>query len=130
MSTPSLFATVPQKDYLGFYSGSNLDYQNIVKFAEMEKKDVSRATGIPVASIRYEEEKIPNELRDRLTEWGVLFNLVAEYFHGDRRKTVIWFKVPNPLLGNISPRDMIRIGRYKRLNSFVLNTLAESRKAS
>jgi uncharacterized protein (DUF2384 family) len=130
MSTPSIFATVPQKDYLGFYSGSNLDYQNIVKFAEMEKKDVSRATGIPVTSIRYEEEKIPNELKDRLTEWAVLFNLVAGYFRGDKRKTVIWFKVPNPLLGNISPRDMIRIGRYKRLNSFVLSTLAEEQKAS
>lgn len=124
-----MFSTVPDKDYLGFDSGSVMDYQKVVKFAEMEKKDVSRATGIPVTSVRYEEEKIPKELRDRLTEWANLFNLVAGYFKGDARKTSLWFKMPNPLLGNITPRDMIRIGRYKKLISFVLNSLNENHRA-
>ena len=128
MPAPTIFSTVPKKDYLGFYSGDNLDYQGVVKFAELEKKDISRAVGIPVTSIRYEESKIPHELKERLLEWAALFNLVAEYFHGDARKTALWFKVPNPLLGNLTPRDTIRIGRFKRLMSFVLNTVGESRK--
>lgn len=127
---PTIFSTVPDKDYLKFDSGTGLDYQKVVKFAEMEKKDVSRATDIPVSSIRYEVEKMPKELKDRLTEWANLFNLVAGYFKGDAGKTSMWFKIPNPLLGNISPRDMIRIGRYKKLISFVLNSLNENRRAS
>jgi uncharacterized protein (DUF2384 family) len=127
---PSLFSTMPDKDYLGFDSGSAIDFQKVVKFAELEKRDVSRATGIPLGSVRYEEERIPKELKDRLTEWANLFNLVAGYFKGDARKTSMWFKIPNPLLGNISPRDMIRVGRYKKLISFVLNSLNENRRDS
>jgi hypothetical protein len=129
MASSPLFSTVPEKDYLGFYSGTDLNYQNVVKFAEMEKKDVSRATGVPLSSIRY-DEKIPQELRDRLIEWANLFNLVAEYFRGDVRKTALWFQIRNPLLGEISPRDMIRVGRYKRLISFVLNSLSENRRSN
>jgi hypothetical protein len=128
MTQSPLFSTVPEKDYLGFYSGSDLNYQDVVKFAEMEKKDVSRATGVPLSSIRY-DEKIPQELRERLMEWANLFNLVAGYFHGDGHKTILWFQMPNPLLGELSPRDMIRIGRYKKLISFVLNSLSENRRA-
>lgn len=33
----------------------------------------------------------------------------------------MWFELPNPMLGNISPRNMIRAGRYKRLVNFVLD---------
>jgi len=127
---PSIFSTVPEKDYFGFYSGTELDYQKVVKFADFEKKDISRATDIPVTSIRYEPAKMPKELKDRLTEWANLFNLVGGYFNGDARKTALWFKIPNPLLGSITPRDMIRIGRYKKLVSFVLNSLNENRRAS
>jgi len=46
--------------------------------------------------------------------------LVAEFFDGDPRKTALWFRTPNPLLGDVSPRNMIRYGRYMRLHRFVL----------
>lgn len=124
------FSNIAEKDYIGFYSGNDLDYQKVVKFADLEKKDISRATNIPLTSIRYEEGKMPKELKDRIAEWANLFNLVGGYFNGDARKTALWFKMPNPLLGNITPRDMIRIGRYKKLISFVLNSLNENRRAS
>lgn len=51
--------------------------------------------------------------------------MVAEYSEGDTEKTSLWFRTPNPMLGNISPRDMIRIGRTTRLRKFV----TEARKA-
>ena len=47
-------------------------------------------------------------------------NLVAEYFDGDAQKVALWFELRNPQLGNISPRNMIRGDRYKRLLNFVL----------
>jgi hypothetical protein len=128
MKHSSLFDNVHEKDYLEFFEGTKLNFQKVIKFAELESKDVARAADVPLASVRY-DEKIPKELRQRIIEWANLFNLVAGYFHGDPNKTAIWFKVPNPLLGEISPRDMIRIGRYKKLVSFVMNSLSENRRA-
>jgi hypothetical protein len=40
----------------------------------------------------------------------------------------LWFKTPNPLLGDIAPRDMIRIGRFKKLRQFILQALSENEK--
>jgi len=56
----------------------------------------------------------------RLREIANIANLVAEFFAGDAQKVGLWFEIANPMLGNISPRDMIRIGRYKRLLNFVI----------
>jgi hypothetical protein len=38
----------------------------------------------------------------------------------------LWFKTKNPLLGSISPRDMIRYGRYEKLRRFVMEALEEN----
>jgi hypothetical protein len=49
---------------------------------------------------------------------------MAGYFNGDKAKTALWFRVKNPALGGVSPRDMIRYGRYKKLELFIRNALA------
>jgi len=121
-----IFATVP-KDYLSFYKGDRPQYNRIVKFLELKTEDVSRATGVPLSSVRY-DEKMPAELQERIQEWATLFNLVAGHFQGDAGKTALWFTTLNPLLGNVKPRDMIRFGRYKKLFKFVVNALAENRR--
>ena len=56
-----------------------------------------------------------------LSEVTGMYNLVREYFDGDRAQTALWFRTPNPMLGYISPRDMIRSGRHGRLQKFILN---------
>lgn len=124
--SPSVFSTVPEKDYLDLFKDSEPNYQNVVKFTRFKKEEISKATGVSLSSIRY-DKNIPQELRERFIEWGNLLNLVAGYFRGDVPKTALWFTVKNPLLGNFSPRDMIRFGRYKRLIAFVLNSLEENR---
>ena len=120
-----IYQTVPDKDYFSLSSKGNIDYGAVVKRLSFEKKDVSTATGVPLASIRY-DDKIPQEVRERITEWATLLNLVAQHFQGDLNKTIMWFTMPNPLLGNISPRDMIRFGRYKKLLNFILNAAGEN----
>ena len=122
-----IFNTVAGRDYLSLFQGSTPKYQGIVQFLEFKKEDVAKATGVPVSSVRY-DDKISIELRDRLREWANLFNLVAEYFQGDGKKTVLWFTTPNPLLGNLPPRDMIRLGRYKKLFKFIFNALTENKQ--
>ena len=125
MST--LFDTVPKEDYLAFYQGNKPQYNRITQFLKFKKEDISRATGFSQNSVRYEDDKMPAELKERIKEWAILYNLVAGFFNGDAEKTYQWFITANPLLGNVSPRDMIRFGRFKKLHKFVQNALAENK---
>lgn len=123
-----LFNTVPKEDYLSLFEGQQKTNPNrILKFLEFKKEDVSKASGIPLVSVRY-DERMPAELQERFREWAVLLNLVAGHFKGNAEKTALWFMTLNPLLGDITPRDMIRFGKFKKLHKFVLNALAENRK--
>lgn len=124
--TSEIFSTVPKKNYLSLYHDDQTDYQRVVDWLDFQKKDVARATQTPTESVRY-DEKMPKELKERIDEWANLLQLVAQHFK-DERKTLLWFKMPNHLLGNVSPRDMIRLGRYKKLLKFVVVALNENKK--
>lgn len=119
MSEPQLFDTVSD-DYIGFHKGG---IKHVVNFLDFHNKDVSKATGQTVKSIRY-DERMPKELKDRLEEIGNLINLTAGFFKGDLAKTTLWFNTKNPLLGDLSPKDMIAYGRYEKLRKFILNAIA------
>ncbi len=101
------------------------DYQKVVRLLDFKKNDVARASNISVHSIRYDPPRMPKELEERLNEWAVALSLVAQFFQ-DEQKTVLWFKTPNPLLGDMTPRDMIRIGRFRKLRRFIQNALSEN----
>lgn len=126
-SQPSLFRSIPSADILHLFNGREPDAKKVMKFLSYKKEDVSVAANVPTASIRYEQNKMPPELRERVIEWATALNLVASFFN-DVEKTILWFHVPNPLLGNMSPRDMIRVGRFKKLLRFIQTALAENQK--
>ena len=71
------------------------------------------------------DDAMPEQVRERLEEIAQTINLVAQIFDGDAEKAVAWFKARNPLLGDVSPREMIRLGRYERLRKFIVNALLE-----
>lgn len=48
-------------------------------------------------------------------------------FFSDETKTDKWFATDNPMLGDISPRDMIKVGRGEKLMKFVQDSLAENK---
>ncbi len=124
LSPETLFNTVPKKDYFSFSQNKKPNYKKVVDCLEFRTQDVALAAHVPSASVRY-DEKMPQELKERIEEWANLLQLVAQYFK-DEQKTLLWFRMPNPLLGNVSPRDMIRIGRYKKLLKFILTALSEN----
>lgn len=115
---------MPKDDPLLLFPAGNTDYQRVVKLLDFKKKDVAKASQISVQSVRY-DQKMPRELEERVREWAVALSLVGQYFR-DEHKAVLWFKTTNPLLGNLAPRDMIRIGRFKKLYRFILNALHEN----
>lgn len=53
-------------------------------------------------------------------ELTALCGQVLGYVEGDVAKTARWFRLPSPLLGDISPRDMIRCGHPANLQRFVM----------
>ncbi len=128
MNGPALFETVPKEDYLSLFPSGGTDFEKAVELLGFKKKDVARASNVPLQSIRY-DRKMPKELEDRLSEWAVALALVAQFFK-DGPKTILWFKTPNPLLGNIAPREMIRVGRFSKLHRFINNALAENERSA
>ena len=127
-SEHALFRTVPNYDYCHFFNdGGEPDSRKVLDFLKYKKQDVAAATDIPIKSVRY-DNKMPSELRERLIEWATAINLVVGFFDKDMQKTILWFGMPNPLLGGISPRDMIRIGRFKKLLKFIQTALEENKR--
>lgn len=107
-------------DVLGFYSQGNPDYKRVADLVKLSREDLGKIAKVAKASVRF-DDAIPAAVAERLREIANIANLVAEYFAGDERKVGLWFELPNPLLGNVSPRTMIRGNRYKRLLNFVLD---------
>jgi hypothetical protein len=120
-----LFRTVPERDYLQFWPNSKFDPQRVTRFLELSKADVAKVADVAPSSVRF-DVKIPRDVLDRIIEIANVCGLVAQFFQGDAVKTALWFKTKNPLLGNISPRDMIRYGRYEKLRRFVMEALEEN----
>lgn len=118
MTQHALFKNVHQSDPLQFWSNHGLDYKRVTDFLDLNTSELSKIGGVSKQSVRL-DNRIPQALKDRLEQIANSCALVAEYFEGDIEKTALWFKTPNPMLGDISPRDMIRYGRYKRLMKFI-----------
>lgn len=122
----NLFNTVPLKNYLPLSDGGKLKPEKVIEFLDFKKKDVATGAEIPLDSVRY-DGKMPKELKERIEQWANLMQLVAEHFK-NAEKTLLWVKTPNPMLGNVSPRDMLRHGRYKKLFKFVLQALQSNHR--
>ena len=123
-SSRNLFNNIPNKDYMHLFSAHEVIGGNVAKILNYKKTDLSVATKVPLNSVRY-DDKMPSELKERLTEWATAINLVAEFFN-DEEKTILWFSTPNPLLGDISPRNMIKMGRFQKLFKFIQTALDEN----
>src|ERR1044072_4761326 len=109
-----LFDTVANRDVLAFAT----DYQKIAEFLDLDEDDLSKMAQIRRQRVRFDEP--PREVSDRLREIAIIANLVAEFFEGDANRTSAWFHARNPVLGNVKPRDMLRLGRFDRLYQFIL----------
>ena len=117
-----LFANI-SPDLLGFGQGSTFHPEKVKEFLQLKKQDVSHLAGVSIKSVRY-DQNIPQAVFDRFEQIATTCNTVATVFDGDADKTALWFRTKNPLLGDMSPRDMIRLGRYDRLRRFIAGAMA------
>jgi hypothetical protein len=124
---PALFSSIPHSDPLSLFQDGRPNGQHIVDLLKLRNKDVARATKLSERSVRY-DLRMPELLESWLRDVATTATLVAEFFGGDRTKTSLWFSTPNPQLGNVAPLDMIRIGRVRKLLSFVQTALGENKR--
>lgn len=124
MNTKALsgfLTTVPTHNYLHLLEGNTP--KKVAEFLDLTRNDISKAMKMDKERVRLDDQ-ITKDLKQRLYEIANICELMAGYFNGDVKKTALWFNIKNPALGGISPRDMIRYGRYKKLELFVRNALA------
>lgn len=118
-SRPPIVSHIARDDLLNLYRDGRPDYRRIAELINLSKTDLGKISQVAKSSVRFDSH-IPEPVAERLREIANIANLVAEFFAGDAQKVALWFEIANPMLGNISPRTMIRLGKYKRLLSFVL----------
>ena len=123
-TAPNLFGSIAKEDKLNLFNDDVPDGKKVVELLKYKKSDVSRATAISPKSVRY-DSKMPALLKEHLTQWATALNLVASFFD-DEHKTILWFNTANPLLGNVSPKAMIRAGRFDKLLRFIQIALEEN----
>jgi hypothetical protein len=125
----ALFATVPTHDYADFGVGAAFQPKRVYDWLALKKEDAAHIASVSTQSIRWDDH-MPTDVRDRFEEIGSIINMAAAALGGDIHKTSLWFRTPNPLLGDISPRDMVRLGRYMRLRKYILSASSESARVA
>ena len=120
-SLGGLLTTVPNHDYLHLLEGNTP--KKVAEFLDLTRTDITKAMKMDKDRVRLDDQ-INKDLKQRLQEIANICELMAGYFKGDVNKTSLWFKIKNPALGGVSPRDMIRYGRYKKLELFIRNALS------
>ena len=119
MANAQLFDSTHQTDPIGFWHGGRFDAQKVVDFIDFSKGDIADLAHVKLSSVRY-DARIPKAVQEHIEQIANICSIVAELLDKDLNKTALWLDTPNPLLGNISPKLMIRYGRYEKLLGFIL----------
>lgn len=57
-------------------------------------------------------------MTDNEMAWNIL-ELVDEFFDGDHNRGIDWLTTKNPMLGNVTPSEMVTSGKIEKLHKFV-----------
>lgn len=64
-----------------------------------------------------------------MSEMPEIRALLREFFGNDPKKIELWLDTKNPLLGGLSPMEMVHVGREEKLLEFVKTSLAENERS-
>ena len=118
----TLFSNITKSKRLPLYDSSGTtEPKRVAQFLSFSNADVAKISATAVSSVRFEANRVPEKIRSRMMEIANICELVAEHFDGDAERTVMWFREKNPMLGGLSPRDMLRFGRYQKLLQIIMD---------
>ena len=111
---PPIFSTVPRHDVFGFYNKGGIKCREVAGALNFNRKEISKAAHVAVGSVSYEENKMPDKMKEFFISVAWLLDVAHEQLK-DKDKALLWLKSPNPICGGFSPKDMICMGQYKKL---------------
>ena len=114
----ALFDSIPE-DRLQFGVGRSFDPKRVQSFLGLSKEEVASLAEVSPASVRF-DKAMPDAVRQRMLELGLLMNRVAEVFEGDSDKAQVLFRIPNRELANRSPSELIQRGQWEKLRQLTL----------
>jgi len=123
--SPAEANEIPNPDHLGFWAEQTLQPRKVAEFLDLDRQTLAKFSGVALRGVRF-DARIPQPVLEWLTEIAHICDLVAEFFRGDAVKTRLWFQTRNPMLGDLSPRDLIRIGLHRKLHRFIVEALKEN----
>lgn len=124
MKTLNIFNTVSPQRHMPFYTDKgNFHLKKFANTLEFSKDDISKITQVPKKNIRVKENKMPSSAKKYIKEIINVIETVANNFDGDCEKTILWFRLNNPALGDISPKDMICFGRFEKLKQIIYSAM-------
>lgn len=110
--------TVYQNDPFGFWKGG-FDPKKVADTMGYTKQDVADISHIKPASVRY-DARAPQPIMEHMEHIANICSIAAELFDNNIDKTLLWMNTQNPVLGDITPKLMIRAGKYQKLHKFLL----------
>lgn len=125
---PHLLDTVNQQDPFGFWEGG-FDPKKVVETMGYSRKDVADISHIKPSTVRY-DARMPKQILEHMGSIANICSLVAELFDNDLDKTILWLNTQNPILGNASPKLMLRMGKYKKLLNIVIEAKSNRLQAA
>ncbi len=128
MSHSHILNSVPNSDPIGFWPQGNFEPKLLADFVSISKQDWGRIANVKPSTVRF-DARIPPAVKQHMERVATICSLVAELFDNNISKTKLWLDTPNPTLGNISPKGMIRYGKYERVLKFVLLAKSETSPA-
>ena len=59
-------------------------------------------------------------------QYNAVLKTVNNMFFHNEEKSKLWIESPNPLLGNVSPVSMLKIGRFDKLMRVIYTSIYEN----
>ena len=116
--TPPIFNTVPKNDVFGVYDKGRIRYKAVATAINFNRQEISKATRINISAVKYKESEIPAKIKEFFM--AMTWLLYTTHAHLQNKDKVLqWLDSPNPSCGGFSPKDMIRMGQYKKLVNIV-----------
>lgn len=120
MTAHQILATVHSSDPIGFWENGEFNPKKVADFMDFKRSDVANIAKIKTNTVRYDVGRVPSAIIEHMEQIANVCSLVAELLDNDIKKTILWLNTPNPAIGDVSPKQMMRFGRYEKLLKFVL----------
>ncbi len=65
----------------------------------------------------------PEFTKEIIAEVESTIRHVEKFFDGDFAKTILWFNTKNPMLGDITPIELIQLGKYEKVKEFIASSM-------